>query len=142
VSEWYTEDVQKALEIIGGVEWERDSTYTERICHRYGKWVVQRRPVGSEDWETLGFGVTYICHALIEKALREWLEARRVFVHFGTPGDVWFIANQPPFFINSVLMGDGTWALECTDQSNHMKPDGYLAALAAAALAAEKEATP
>ena len=131
MSEWYTEDVQKALEIIGGVEWERDSTYTERICHRYGKWVVQRRPVGSEAWETLGFGVTYICHALIEKALREWLEARGVAVVYSNACD------------REMDAAGNYWHIEPTHSGGDCcHYDTYLAALAAAVLAVEKDSTP
>ena len=139
MSEWYTEDVAKALAKVP-VRWGEYGDVYELQRWGYQTW-VRAKQIGDQ-WKHFGAFQEYEAQALIERALREWLEARRVFVHFGTPGDVWFIANQPPFFINSVLMGDGTWALECTDQSNHMKPDGYLAALAAAALAAEKEATP
>ncbi len=124
MNDWYTPELEKALEIIGGVEWEHRGAMS--ACQHHaptGLWTKPWKPQG-QDWRQRHAPVTYDTYeaqALIEKALRECLNGRVVSLRMELLGSEaviwrlhecrWHIVGRGPTFlaalVNTVLAVHG-----------------------------------
>ena len=75
-----TDDLRRALEIVP-VEWEGSYKRRRLVFHDRMGWNEQMKV--DYDWVAVGGVHDHEAEALIEKALREWLEAKGVYVRPG-----------------------------------------------------------
>jgi len=131
MSDWYTDEVKAALE-IAPVEWASNSDPKTRL-RMSGEggvlWLeinaLSEGSADEDDWRELDGYDDFEAQSLIEKALREWLEAKAKEMGVGL--SIEWRVGQVVFYFG----GKDVW-----------RDNAYLPALAAAVLAVHKEEKP
>jgi len=83
MNDWYTPEVKAALDIVP-VEWVRDSGVKKRLCTEpfLTTFKTQYLNIQGEWISSGGQFCPAVALALIEKAFREWLEARDYILYW------------------------------------------------------------